>query len=49
MRIDSCRKCGITLQEFQACSKCRKAIKFICPKCNSVSDEQIHFLCILDK
>ena len=47
MRIDSCRKCGISLEIKQKCSICDDPLKFICKNCHFESDEQIHLNCKL--
>ena len=47
MRIDSCRKCGNTLEIKQKCSICVEPIKFTCKNCRFETDEQIHSICRL--
>ena len=42
MRKDSCRNCGITMQEFQHCTVCNIVNQFVCAHCRRASDEQIH-------
>ncbi len=49
MRIDSCRTCGEIMKEFQRCDDCRETTKFICKRCNKISDEQIHPECHIQK
>ena len=46
MRIDSCRSCGQTLQEFQSCPDCKVCIQFTCPGCGKFGEIQIHPKCI---
>ena len=45
MRIDSCRACGKTLQEFQSCTDCKECIQFKCPECRKLGEIQIHPQC----
>ena len=47
MRIDSCRKCGIELEENKKCDVCRKVNQFFCHNCGFTTDEQIHSKCHL--
>jgi|CXWL01.1.fsa_nt_gi hypothetical protein len=42
MRIDSCRKCGNTLEVNRKCHICNKANEFFCHNCRDVTIEQIH-------
>jgi hypothetical protein len=45
MRKDSCRNCGITMQEFQHCTVCKEVNQFACKQCRRSSDEQVHIEC----
>jgi hypothetical protein len=45
MRKDSCRNCGIIMQEFQHCIVCNVVNQFVCAHCRRASDEQIHPEC----
>ena len=45
MRKDSCRNCGITMQEFQRCTICSEINQFVCTHCRRPSDEQVHIEC----
>jgi len=47
MRIDSCRKCGETLEVNKKCSVCKKENEFFCHKCGFITVEQIHSQCML--
>jgi hypothetical protein len=47
MRIDSCRKCGGTLEINKKCDICKKSNEFFCHKCGYVTEEQIHLQCML--
>lgn len=47
MRIDSCRTCGVELQEFQTCPVCRKTTRYVCRQCGKTSDEQVHSECLI--
>ena len=47
MRKDSCRSCGVTLQELQSCPDCKEVIQFTCPNCRKIGDIQIHPKCIM--
>lgn len=47
MRIDSCRKCGKTLEVNKKCTICNKANEFFCHNCGCVTIEQIHSQCML--
>jgi len=42
MRIDSCRKCGDTLQVLNLCSVCNQASEIECNSCNAFVDNPIH-------
>jgi len=45
MRKDSCRNCGVTMQEFQRCTVCSEVNQFVCSHCRRPSDEQVHVEC----
>ncbi len=47
MRKDSCRNCGITMEEFQRCMVCSEVNQFVCATCRKSSDEQVHPECSL--
>jgi hypothetical protein len=47
MRIDSCRKCGKTLEVNKKCNICDKPNEFFCHNCGNITVEQIHSQCIL--
>jgi len=47
MRMDSCRKCGIELEENKKCDICGKVNQFYCHNCGKISEEQIHSECYL--
>ena len=47
MRIDSCRKCGETLEVNKKCNICKKENEFFCHKCGFITNEQIHAQCML--
>lgn len=47
MRKDSCRNCGVTMQEFQRCTVCSEVNQFACTHCRKASDEQVHLKCSL--
>jgi len=47
MRIDSCRKCGKTLEVNKKCNICNNANAFFCHNCGYVTIEQIHSQCML--
>ncbi|MFM7862414.1 MAG: hypothetical protein ACKO7Y_06715 [Candidatus Nitrosotenuis sp.] len=46
MRIDSCRKCGTELREYddsERCLSCGKEFtQFVCVRCKIVTDPQYH-------
>ena len=45
MRKDSCRNCGVIMQEFQRCTVCSVVNQFACTHCRRSSDEQVHLKC----
>ncbi|MFZ0184801.1 MAG: hypothetical protein WAL88_08220 [Nitrosotalea sp.] len=45
MRKDSCRNCGVIMQEFQHCTVCKVVNQFVCAHCRRASDEQVHMEC----
>ena len=47
MRNNSCRKCGYKMHVNQNCPECKKAIEFICYKCNINTDKEIHSDCVI--
>ena len=47
MKQDSCRKCGVELDVKKTCNVCSQANQFSCHKCGNVTEEQIHFQCIM--
>ncbi len=47
MRVDLCRKCGAEQEVNKKCDICRKAKEFFCHRCGNVTEEQIHFQCML--
>jgi len=47
MRVDSCRKCGKTLEENKKCKICNKVNEFFCHNCGYVTIEQVHSQCML--
>ena len=47
MRIDSCRKCGKTLEVNKKCDVCNQANEFFCHNCGYTAVEQIHSQCML--
>ncbi|MDE1818108.1 MAG: hypothetical protein KGH86_03650 [Thaumarchaeota archaeon] len=47
MRKDSCRNCGVTMEEFQRCTVCSEVNQFVCATCRKASDEQVHPECSL--
>lgn len=47
MRMESCRKCGETLEVNKKCSVCKKENEFFCHKCGFITVEQIHSQCML--
>ncbi|MGQ0606138.1 MAG: hypothetical protein ACT4OD_04180 [Candidatus Nitrosotenuis sp.] len=46
MRIDSCKKCGIELREYDDSARCQTCGKefaqFVCIKCQLVTEPQYH-------
>jgi len=47
MQQDSCRKCGEELEVKKTCNVCSQVNQFSCNKCGYVTEEQIHFQCIM--
>ena len=47
MKLDSCRRCGKEMEINKKCNICFKANQFFCHGCGYVSDEQIHFQCMM--
>lgn len=49
MKQDSCRRCGNELEVNKKCDVCNKENQFYCHKCGYVSEEQIHFQCVMTR
>lgn len=49
MKQDSCRRCGNELEVNKKCDVCNKENQFYCHKCGYVSEEQIHFQCMMTR
>ena len=47
MKQDSCKKCGEALEVKKTCNICSQANQFSCHKCGYVTEEQIHFQCMM--
>ena len=47
MKDESCRRCGNDLEVNTKCDICSKPNQFYCHECGYVSDEQIHFECVM--
>ncbi len=47
MKDNSCRSCGDTLEVKKICTVCSQANQFFCHNCGYVSEEQIHFQCVM--
>jgi predicted amidophosphoribosyltransferase len=47
MKLDSCRQCGKEMEINKKCNICSEANQFFCHGCGYVSDEQIHFQCMM--
>ena len=47
MKDELCRRCGNDLEENKKCDICHKANQFFCHECGYVSEEQIHFQCMM--
>ena len=47
MKHDSCRRCGEELEVNKECKICSQANQFFCHKCGYVTEEQIHFQCMM--
>jgi len=45
MRKDSCRNCGVIMQELQHCTVCNVVNQFGCAHCRRATDEQVHLEC----
>jgi len=45
MKIDSCKKCGNTLEVTHTCPLCSQPNKFGCTHCQITLDEQYHTQC----
>ncbi len=46
MRVDSCKKCGNSLEISQYCDVCKQPVSFICNGCKREED-QFHLKCTL--
>lgn len=49
MKQDSCRRCGNELEVNKKCDVCNKENQFYCHECGYVSEEQIHFQCMMTR
>lgn len=49
MKQDSCRRCGNELEINKKCDVCNKENQFYCHECGYVSEEQIHFQCVMTR
>lgn len=47
MKSESCRRCGKGLEVNKKCKICLKPNQFFCHGCGLVTDEQIHFQCMM--
>lgn len=47
MKDESCRKCGNALEVNKKCDICYIPNQMHCHECEYVSDEQIHFQCMM--
>ncbi len=47
MKQDSCRRCGQELEVDKKCDICSQVTQFHCHGCGNVTDEQIHFQCMM--
>jgi len=47
MKQDSCRRCGNELEVNKKCDICNKENQFYCHECGYVTEEQIHFECMI--
>lgn len=45
MPDESCRNCGVMLQEYLKCTKCKKPSQFLCRNCGRVTEHQFHINC----
>ena len=43
MTDELCRKCGGSMMDKLFCEECKEATQRICTKCESKTDERIHF------
>ena len=48
MKQESCRRCGNELEVNKKCDVCNKVNQFFCHECGFVSEEQIHFTCMMN-
>jgi len=47
MKDESCRRCGNELEVNKKCNVCSKPNQLYCHECGYVSEEQIHFQCMM--
>jgi len=47
MKDNSCRCCGHELEVNKKCDICNKENQFYCHGCGYVTEEQIHFQCMM--
>ncbi len=47
MKDESCRRCGHSLEINKKCNVCSKPNQVYCNECGYISDEQIHFQCMM--
>jgi len=47
MKQDSCRHCGHELKVNKKCNVCNKENQFRCHECGNITEEQIHFQCMM--
>jgi len=48
MKQESCRRCGNELEMNKKCDVCNEVNQFFCHECGFVSEEQIHFKCLMN-
>lgn len=42
-----CRKCGAELERHSKCPECLQTIQEVCPKCQYISLEKFHMVCMV--
>ena len=47
MNANSCRKCGEDMNVNNSCHICKRPIEYVCNKCNTYTDKEIHSKCIV--